>query len=305
MTRGERHDALLTWASEMGSGSWMDWCTACAALELEPNDAARAHSALGHVEFDWGESRFACAATTLIPIPGLDGQLLLTGARPVGERDRLQSVADSGHFDVAFANPVPQRGGAGPATILADCDPADADRFADAAGIRVEPAPQLLAASLPPLTLELAGELRPPDLRFPHCRIDERTLRSRWQEPDVDGEEGLWLCYGHRRGEHYLRRAGRWWYLPIREHGPFLACPADVYPPLLEYDQATWLLHTRSRAPLPPLQARSLTLCSGRLPLRRVVGNEEQEISYVNVAPAVAVEVARSLSVPVREPAAA
>jgi hypothetical protein len=305
MTRGERNDALLTWCSETGSGSWQMWCEACAALGLEPNEAARNHSALGHVEFDWGDSRFAVAPTALVPIPGLDGQLLLTGARPVGEPERLQKVADREQIELVFAEPVPQRRGDGPATILAEGDLGDADAFAAAAGIEVESSPQLLAASLPALTLELAGERRPPDLRYPHCRVDERTLRPRWDEQDPDGAEGLWLCYGYRRGDHYLRRDGVWWYLPIREHGPFLACAQDVYPPLLEYDQATWLVHTRGRAPLPPLQARVLALCSGRLPLRRLAGDDEQEVSYVNVEPAIALEVARSLSVPLREPAAA
>jgi hypothetical protein len=281
------------------------WCAACASLGLEPNEAARNHSALGHVEFDWGESRFAVAPTALVPITGLDGQLLLTGARPVGEQGRLQEVADRKQIDLVFAEPVPQRQGDGPATILAECDPGDANAFAAAAGIVVEPSPHLLAASLPALTLELAGERRSPDLRYPHCRVDERTLRPLWGEQDSEGLDGLWLCYGHRRGEHYLRRDGVWWYLPIREHGPFLVCARDVYPPLLEYDQATWLVHTRGRAPLPPLQARALSLCSGRLPLRRVAGDDEREVTYVNVEPAIAIEIACSLSVPLREPAAA
>jgi hypothetical protein len=281
------------------------WCAACAALGLEPNEAARNHSALGHVEFDWGESRFAAAPTALVPIPGLDGQLLLTGARPSGERERLQSVANRQDIELVLAEPVPQLRGDGPATILAEGDPAAVTSFAVAARIDVELSLARLASSLPALTLELAGERRPPDLRFPHCRVDERTLRPRWGELDPEGSDGLWLCYGHRRGEYYLRTEDVWWYLPIREHGPFLAFAHDVYPPLLGYDQATWLVHTRRSAPLPPLQARVLTLCSGRLPLRRPAGDDEQEMTYVNVEPSIALEIARSLSVPLRELAAA
>jgi hypothetical protein len=300
MNQSDRYDALLSWASEVGSCSWERWKEACAALELEPNEAARAVSQLGHLEFSWGEDCFACVPTTLVPIPGLDGQLLLTGARPVSERQRLRNCALAGDLEVDVSEPIAQLGGAGPSTIMVECDPDQAEAFAEAAGIVFESSPDLLAASLPDLTLELVGEIRSPDLRFPHCRIDHQTLLPLWGQETADGDEGLWLVYGYRRAEHYLRRDGQWWYLPIREYGPFLAAPTDVYPRLLDYEEANWLLHTRSRAPLPPLQARALTLCSGRLPLMKPLGGEREE-TYVNIDPRTARDIARSLGVELRE----
>jgi hypothetical protein len=296
MGRTECHDALLAWASEVGSGSWEQWKDAAGALALEPNEAARTFSQLGHVEFDWGDNLFSCAPTTLVSIPGLDGQLLLTGARHLEQRDSLQRIALEADLSLELSEPIPQMGGRGPSTILVECDIDDGEAFAQVAGVSFEPAPQLLAASLPSLTLELVGEMRPPDYRFPHCRVDHKNLVPLWGQETAEGEEGLWLFQGYRRVDHYFRCEGHWWFLPIRDFGPFLAAPPDVYPPLLEYDEANWLVRTRSRAPLPPLQARALTLCSGRLPLLKRLGNELEE-TYVNVSPEVAKEIARSLAV--------
>ena len=59
------YDLLLEWASERGQGSWRQWRDACSALAIgEPSQAARQLSALGHVEFDWVDSRFSCAIRT-------------------------------------------------------------------------------------------------------------------------------------------------------------------------------------------------------------------------------------------------
>lgn len=291
----ERYDALLAWASELGSGSWTQWQEAAATLELGPGEAARTLDQLAHVEFDWAGGRFAVAPTMLVHVQGLTGYALLAGARPVGERERLAALALDSEFDVELGAPIPQRGGRGPATVLVECAPEDAARFAALAGLANESRPELLALSLPALTIELVGELRAPDLRFPYCLIDPLSLQPRWGASDDLQTEGLWLVHSYRRrSEHYLRRDGQWWHLPIREYGPYLAAAPALEPPLLEYEQANWILHVRGRAPLPPLQARAATLCSGRMPLRRPLGDDLQ-LSYVNVDPQSASALAASL----------
>lgn len=291
---GESYETLLAYASELGSGTWSEWKDAAATLSLDAGEAARVTSGLGHVEFDWLEGRFACAPTALVQIPGLDGYLVLSGARPRSELERLRELALSSDLDVELAGPYPQPRDRGPATVLAECSPAEGEAFCELAGIAIERSPELLATSLPELSLERVGELRAPDDRFAHCLVDPTTLHPRWGARDAERADGLWLFYSFRqRAEHYLHRDGEWWFLPIREYGPYLLAP-DVEPALLEYDPANWLLYVRGRAPLPQLQARAATLCSGRLPLVRPLGDDIQE-TYVNVSPEIASALASSL----------
>jgi hypothetical protein len=270
------------------------WKEAAAVLSLEPNEAARVTSKLGHVEFDWMDGRFACAPTALVGIPELDGYLLLSGARPLGEQERLRDLARSSELDIEVSDPFPQPRERGPATVLVECSPADGEAFAELAGLELERSPELLAMSLPEFKLELIGELRSPDDRFAHCLVDPETLHPRWGARDVERADGLWLFYSFRqRAEHYLHRDGEWWFLPSREYGPYLVTE-DIEPALLEYDPANRLLYVRGRAPLPPLQARAATLCSGRMPLVRPLGDDTQE-TYVNVSPDIAEALAKSL----------
>ena len=293
LDRQDSWDWLLVWASEMGSGSWDEWKAACDELELEPNEAAQVLSKLGHAEFDWGGNTFACAAGTLVEIAGLEGQYVLTGSRLNDALARLRATASAEDFDVEVSDPI-SHDGRGPATILVECSMGDSVRFAKAAGLAIEEEAGLLAGLLPTIRLNLVGERSAPDLRFPHCRIDHESLRPLWGIASDEAEEGLWLVRGLRRFQYYIRAENEWWHIPIREFAPYLVSAGLADPPLIEYEEANWLLHVRSCAALPPLHARAATLCSGRLPLRRRRADEYLD-SYVNVGPGPAVLIMRSL----------
>ena len=105
-----------------------------------------------------------------------------------------------------------------------------------------------------------------------------------WFDPDrIDfrpdagqlGDQGLWHVNERRRDEAYIRFEQRWYLVPVREYGPYLAYPAAVF---LMYDRQAQQLLVPNRTPLPPLLARAATLQSGRLPLGR-----ETHHAYVNI----------------------
>lgn len=286
MMRADRQaawDALLLWASEVGSAEWREWKDACVELDLEPSEAAGVLAQLGHAEFDWSANTFATAAGVLVQVAGAEGLFFLAGSRVFGTVERLREQAAQSNLDVEVAEPVGQ-GGRGPSSILVECAIEDVEAFAQSAGLLVEWEVERLAALLPTISLELVAELRAPDLRYPHCRVDHDSLRPLWGTPSLEGEPGLWLVRGVRRKEAYLREAETWWHIPIREYGPYLVSVGLADPPLIEYEEANHLLHVRSRAALPPLHARAATLCSGRLPLRRPRADEHLD-TYVNVGP--------------------
>lgn len=283
--RRDAYDALLWWASELGSGRWEQFKAACRHLGLPPTGAVTTLAALGHLEVAWGAGRWAVTPTTLTTIPGLPGRLLVCGARTSYQTEQLRQVADQGGYDVIVsAEPVPQQA-PGPATVYLDADPADAQAFAHAAGVRFAPAAhRAIAQALPAVRLADVGEPATPDDRFPHCRIDPDTLTERWDEDTPLGAEGLWAWQTFtRRAARYLRRGGEWHYLPQAEHGPYLLARGPANEEHCRHDPAHDLLVVHARAPLPPLHARAAVLCSGRLPLRQHLAEDTAEDHYVNV----------------------
>jgi hypothetical protein len=270
------YDLLLEWASERGQGSWRQWRDACAALGIdEPSGAARRLSALGHVEFDWVDNRFACAPPTAILTLRASGCLLLTGARPRGLRAELEALLDDDTLDVDLREPLAQE--SGPATWLVEAEMDELERFCTLAGLElhVRSGRRLLEA-LPAATLESAGEPGRPNGRFPRSWFQPEP--PFWLRPErLDGgEEGLWWVEEYRRKTAFVCRDGQWFRIPVREYGPYLAYPQATF---ASYNEPAALLEVDDRAPLPPLIARALTLQSGRLPRRQRAGKH----GYVNV----------------------
>lgn len=293
----DSYDALLWWVSELGSGSWLQFKAACTHLQLPPTRTITTLAALGHIEIAWTAGRWAVAPTTLTTIPGLPARLLICGARTSYLTERLRRVADDGGYDVLVTSePIAQQA-PGPATVYLDADPADAEDFADAAGLCFAPAAHLaMAAALGPVRLDDVGEPATPDERFPHCRIDPDTLAERWDEDSAEGAEGLWAWQTWaRRAARYLRADGQWFYLPQAEHGPYLLAPRPVGEEHCCYEPAHDLLIVNARAPLPALHARAAVLCSGRLPLRQHLAEDIAEDHYVNVDQATATLILTSL----------
>jgi hypothetical protein len=297
--RQASYDALLSWCSELGSGSWEQFRRGCWNLQLGASAAARALSALGHVEFCWRTRQFSCAPATLTTIPEMPGRFLLCGQRTLGVLEELRLAADHSSLDVDVARQPVHQFGAGPGTVIVDGDATDAEKLSRASGVLFAPnAGWAIADTLPVLTLDACGEPATPDERFPHCPVDPDTLEDRWDAELADGyADGLWAWSTYRRPrELYLRRAGDWWYLPVVEHGPYLIeRPADA-PALVDYDPASRVLAVDSRAPLPELHARAACLCSGRLPLAQPYAPGFAYDHYVNVTPEVAAMITTSLA---------
>ncbi len=268
-----RFDTLLEWASEVGGGSWRAWRDACMYLRVEENSAALNLSALGHVEFDWVDNRFAAGPSVAVLTLRSSGCLLLTGARRRGTRQRLESLYADGDYSIDLRPPVAQDDG--PETWLVEADLHEMQRFCDDAGFVVEiDSGRRIIEAMPQASLELCAEEARPDARFVR-----RWLNPRFgiYQVDVDpSTDGLWWVKEDRRNVAFIRRGGDWFRVPTREYGPYLAYPDRWF---ISYKSNVAVLAVDNQAPLPPLIARALTLQSGRL--AKPDGGRRHE--YVNV----------------------
>jgi hypothetical protein len=273
-----RHDELLEWASELGSGSWGVWRDACDYLHLGSNSAARKLAALGHLEFDWVANRFAAAPPAAVFTFHSSGCLLLTGARRRGLRERIEVLHEEGDYGIDLRPPVPQE--KGPETWLVEADLEEMERFCSAIGFALEiDSGRRMLKALPAASLEACAEEARPDPRFVR----------RWLNPklgifqtNVDAStDGLWWVKEDRRDIALLRRRGDWFRVTTREYGPYLAYSERSF---ITYNSALGLLSVDNQAPLPPLIARAATLQSGRLakpdgPNRHAYVNIDSELA--------------------------
>lgn len=298
MNRQDSHDALLSWCSELGSGTFDEFRRACRAVELPPSRTARGLSQLGHAEFDWNRGRFAVAPTTLTTVPDLPGRLLLTGARPYGLIEGLASVAERSGLDVDVWRDLRHQFGEGPSTAFIDADPVDGPALCAQAGLCwAACAGAEIAAALPALDPATASVAYRPDSRFPHALIDPHTFQPRWDLDVRDGREGLWLyrTWGWRR-EMILRTGGAAPRMVLDAAlAPYLMARPEDADPIVEYRRAHHLLIVNAAAPLPALAARSACLCSGRLPIRHDVAPGVAYDHYVNVDPLTASRILQSV----------
>lgn len=272
------YDQLLEWASEVGSGSWRTWRDAAAYLQLEPSSAARKLSALGHVEFDWIDDRFACAPPTAVLTLRSSGCLLLTGSRARGMWEQLDELWKANDYNVYIRPPVPQD--RGPETWLVEAEVGELEQFCAGAGLELHvDSGRRIAEALPPATLESVGLEERPDDRFPRTWFDaDRRYRCFRTESTTGNDDGLWWVEEHRRNVAFVRRDSNWWRIPSREYGPYLAYPQESF---ITYQQGLGFLTIDNSAPLPPLLARAATLQSGRLAKR----DGRTGHTYVNIDP--------------------
>ena len=265
-------DSLLEWTSELGSGSWRAWREACDYLRVEPTLAARRLSALGHLEFDWIDDRFAAVPPTAVLTLHSSGCLLLTGARRRGAREELDSVYEQGDYDIDLRPPIPQEGG--PETWLIEAELDEVERFCADAGLALQvDSGRRIAETLPRGSLDLCAEEGRPDPRFPRKWIDPKLIHRRTNVPA--STDGLWRVEAYRRDVAFVRRDGTWLRLPTREYGHYLAYADHAF---ITYRKDVARLAVDNQAPLPPLLARAATLQSGRLPKR-----DGYRHTYVNI----------------------
>lgn len=267
--RQDAHDRLLTWCSEVGSGSWTQFHAACEQLRLPVYEAIRALQALGHLEVDWQAGRWACAPPALVELVSLPGRLLLSGARHTGAVDALRArVRDSG-VDADVLGPYPQRG-VGPSTVHVEADPVAQSTLEAALELTVvADAAERLASVLASADIDAISAPFIPDERFPAAPIDSDTLRPQWAKPGAAGAAWVQLVYGGRPVWHVRDASGRARRLAAGEWAPYIVNRSPDAPSLVRYDPAHDALVVDAAAPLPTLHARTACLCSGRLPYRR------------------------------------
>jgi hypothetical protein len=295
-------DLALRWMSETGAGPVSDlrdrlaWLAHTADLAV-PGTATgrwlRDLSALGHAEIDWPHDRWAVAPAVITPLPCSDGTAVLAGARRAGLLERLQST----DLSVLTCRPDPAPGDLPvPTAVLLQYDSA-AGLQAAAADARIRfsgCAARKLAERLPPLR---PGPEAPPPaggnetlerldqgMSFVPAGADRDDglyrLRLQGRSTHLSLLDGVWRHCDLADGTfaEYARRGGisvmRW--RPERD-----ACDGPVGTVFVDWG-----------APLPPLHARALTLCSGLPPW---FSRAARTAVYTNIPADVAQAVARSL----------
>lgn len=295
-------DLLLTWMSEVGSGDVRDlrqrvaWAARAADRSPKPYETGRwlrDISALGHAEVEWdgGSWAIAPAVATLLPTAG--GTAVLAGSRRVGLVDRLQELV-AVHVETPVSShdaPLPV-----PSSVFVQADSlAELRASLEEVGIQcVGSAARRIALGLRQIAL---GPHAAPPARgeaAEHLSESGESVRFCSGLPSGDG-----LCrisvFG--RPSYRYRSKGSWYHT---DHSTgILLDRADrginvirFRPERVADGEEIGTVFLDQGAPLPPLQARALVLCSG-LPTQ--FGDMARTAIYRNVPKDIAMMVARSI----------
>lgn len=294
-------DLALRWMSETGAGrvsdlrerlAWLARTEDFPVAAPAPGRWLRDISALGHAEIDWQHDRWAVAPPAITPLPCSDGTAVLAGSRRAGLLERLESTDVS----VLICRPGPAPGDLPvPAAVLIQYDSTDGLRAAAAtAGASFSGcAARKLASRLPALR---AGQEAPPPARGNETleRLDTGTSFS----PASGDEDGLYRLRLQGRPAYLHRQDGTWRHCDLAT-GVFTEYARRGGTSVMRWraereslSGPVGMVFIDWGAPLPPLHARALTLCSG-LPPR--FSSAARTATYSNVPADVASAVARSL----------
>jgi hypothetical protein len=297
-------DLALLWMSETGSGSardlrervaWLAWTQDEPVSRAATGRWLRDLSALAHAEVDWDNDRWSIASPAITRLPAADGTAILVGAR---RTEIIEALEAAELFLLRHPQVAAEGDIVAPAAILINYDTVgDLREVAQGAGAKyIGCAAINLAEHLPPLSL---GSLAAPPAiandTLERLAVGDGDVRFIRSPATVDGLYRLTL---RGRRTHLYLRGGQWYHCDLAS-GVFT-----------EYVRSgTAAMRWRSErsscygrvgtlfvdwgAPLPPLHARALTLCSGLTP--RFSGAARTTI-YSNVPELVASAVARSLS---------
>lgn len=302
-----RHDMLLQWASERGEGSWelfketFDWL--CPPTDRQPWEtpgfSIRLLSALGHLEIDWSARRWSATPPTLTLLPEAGGHLLLTGERTRALTDALEgAIGDSPDL---FALPPHEQPYAPSAQLIACESAREAQRLADDLGATFTySASDQLASILPTIDDQVdRGRAPAPPSGYGVKRFDLDELRP--YDTDRFDRPGLYEHAAPAGPEFRLVDDDGLSYRIDRAWGIYAALSRWGENKLRYFEQSVnGDLAVQVDAPLPPLQARAATLCTGLAPEKR-----NKVLLYRNVPMRIAEAIARSLDQSVGEPAAA
>ncbi len=270
-----RADIMLAWMSETGTGDIQDlrqritWFARTA--DVNPTSFAtgqwlRDLSALGHAEIDWDRGRWGIAPAAAALLPASDGTVVIAGRRPLGlvegfEDDFAVRVTEHDASEPALR---------APSSVYLQTDSlSEMEQLLAHSGVRyVGCAAQHLAERL--LRLQLGAPAAPPAWGTP---TEHLTISSSGGIDFVAGPpDGDGLCRFLVQGRHQYRyRRGNNWSATERAHGIWWTL-ADRQEQVIRWrkerqvgDEAVGTLFVDQGAPLPPLQARALVLCSGLL----------------------------------------
>ncbi|HJP78058.1 MAG TPA: hypothetical protein VJ914_27545 [Pseudonocardiaceae bacterium] len=294
---------MLAWMSETGSGDIRDlrqritWLARTAGRNPGTTESGRwlrDVSSLGHAEVDWARGRWTIAPATAALLPASDGTVVLAGRRPLDFIEQLEA-----EFAVSVATPEANHTAMleTPSTAYIQTESlAVLDRALREIGVRyVGCAARHIAEYLPQVHL---GEPAGPPAWDTHV---ERLVTD--GERGIDFARGLrdghGLCrfmvngrheYRYQIGGDWLRTdhaPGIWWALAER-HEQVIRWRAERQAGA----EGIGTLFIDQGAPLPPLQARALVLCSG-LPTQ--FGYTARTAIYKNIPWPIADLVARSV----------
>jgi len=289
--------------SETGAGSIRDlrtrllWLARSADIDAHPTAAgrwARDVSALAHAELDWAHDRWSVTPPTIVRLPAADGTAVLTGSRRTGTLDRLQET------DIAVIERAPtpaERDLPAPTTILIQFDsPSSLAVAAQDIGARyVGCTALMLAERLPQATLGTPAA--PPAVGNDTLERLVDGDRVTFEKVSARLDDGLYRLQRQGRMQHLCRRAGSW-YLTDLSAGVFMELNQRGQQ-VMRWRPETGVgrgqvgaLFVDWGAPLPPLQARALTLCSGITPR---YSSAAKTAIYINVPQHLAQAVATSL----------
>ena len=299
-------ELLLAWMSETGDGSIHDlrsraeWLGQTRGRSLSRKAFGlwmRDLSALGHAEVDWLGGRWSVAPPAVVRLPRADGLAVLSGARRPGLVDAL---ADT---DVYVTQMPDEDDGSAlrlPVPVFVQFGyPAELREAAAATGVAYAGCfAHRGAAALRRIAI---GDLAAPPAA--HNDTLERRIGPRpndWVKHSamaLEFPDGLYSFEANGRREHRTVRGGSWYRTALAE-GTFLELARKGISCLSWRPEEgsgrgeVGTVFVDFGAPLPALQARVLTLCSG-LPPR--VSDKAENLAYRNVPRAVARAVAASL----------
>ena len=295
-------DLLLTWMSEVGSGGVRDlrqrvaWAARAADRSPKPYESGRwlrDISSLGHAEIDWQGGTWAVAPPVAALLPAAGGTAILAGSRRVGLLERLENLVavhverpESGHDA-----PLPV-----PSTVFVQADSLRELRESlDETEVRyVGCAARSIAVGLH--QIELGTPAGPPARgdAVEHLSASADEVGFLAGMPAGDG-----LCRTSVYGGHSYRYRshGAWYHTDHATGILFNLAERGINvirfrPERTAEGEEIGTVFIDQGAPLPPLQARVLVLCSG-LPAQ--FGGLARTAIYRNVPKEVALLVAESI----------
>ena len=287
------HELLLQWVSERGSGSWGEFRDAFRwalpdARAGGAQSCMRRLTTLAQIEIDWDSGTWAAAPTVVTLLPSAGGHGLLAGARTGRLRALLADGLDEAPHVFAFFREQEDA----PDVCFIACDSEeDLSQLAIQLGIPFEHSvADRVATLLPPIDAMLAERASTPGV--PDLGVDRfDVVVDRWRPVESDTEPGLYR-YEHRGREL------RWVDDERRPYRVEFALGAYCELRRLRNSETLhWMelpvngtLSVPLKAPLPVLQARAATMCSGLAPSRYA-----SVLRYENVPHRIAEAIAASL----------